>query len=162
LVSFTQYMWRIFRTQSTKISTVEKLYQLPHNFFLLFCIKSLAKAPALFLLALSTWLVPIATIYPPGALTIASTPFSSNEQMVVPSYDPNYSIITLNPDPLNNHVTKNLSQNHTSPIAPLYYDRITGINLNITGYSFAGNAYNYSLSGEGWLYELVVSCGSLL
>jgi hypothetical protein len=48
-----------------------------------------------FLLAAYTWIVPLATIYPPGALTISATPFLSTESVhiSVPQlvFDPNFN-----------------------------------------------------------------------
>ncbi|KAF4635688.1 hypothetical protein G7Y89_g2415 [Cudoniella acicularis] len=119
LVAFSQHMWRIFRKQSTKVSSIENLYGLPHNFFLLFSTSIPRTSPLLFILALGTWLVSIATIYPPSALTAASTPLLSNELILVPTFNPNYSTPDL-------HITDPEGDDglgyRFSPIAYIYYD----------------------------------------
>jgi hypothetical protein len=80
----TQYLWRVLRGQPIALSTVESLFQMRHNPLELFYRHTILSLS--FLLAVYTWIVPLATIYPSGALTISATPFVLTEsvQMSVP------------------------------------------------------------------------------
>jgi hypothetical protein len=78
-VCSVQYLWRVLRGQSIAVSTIESLFQMRHNPLELFYCRTLLSVS--FLLAAYTWIVPLATIYPPGALTINSTPFELTESM---------------------------------------------------------------------------------
>jgi hypothetical protein len=61
------------------LSRVENLFQMRHNPLELFYCHTFVSVS--FLLAAYTWIVPLATIYPPGALTISATPSLSTESM---------------------------------------------------------------------------------
>jgi hypothetical protein len=88
-----QYLWRVLRGQPMVLSKVENLFQMRHNPLELFYCHTFMSVS--FLLAAYTWIVPLATIYPPGALTISATPFLSTESvhMSVPElpFDPNFN-----------------------------------------------------------------------
>jgi hypothetical protein len=60
------------RKNSLKISLIEDLFQIRSNIWTLASPKVIRKAPLLFVMAALSWLVPLATIYPPTALTIQS------------------------------------------------------------------------------------------
>jgi hypothetical protein len=60
------------RKNSLKINLVEDLFQLRSNIWTLASPKIVQKAPLLFVMAALSWLVPLATIYPPTALTVQS------------------------------------------------------------------------------------------
>jgi hypothetical protein len=74
-----QYLWRVLRGQPIVLSTVENLFQMRHNPLELLCCHTFMSVS--FLLAAYTWIVPLATIYPPGALTISATPFLSTKSV---------------------------------------------------------------------------------
>jgi hypothetical protein len=79
-----QYLWRVLRGQPIALSMVESLFQMRHNpLELLYCRNLISIS---FLLAAYTWIVPLATIYPLGALTIDATPFPVTKpvHMLVP------------------------------------------------------------------------------
>ncbi|KAH7405647.1 hypothetical protein DE146DRAFT_744015 [Phaeosphaeria sp. MPI-PUGE-AT-0046c] len=88
----TQYLWRVLRGQPIALSTVESLFQMRHNPVDLFYRHTILSLS--FLLAVYTWIVPFATIYPSGALTISATPFVHTEsmQMSAPElvFDPDF------------------------------------------------------------------------
>jgi hypothetical protein len=86
-VAFTQYMWHVMRTSSLKISTIEHLYGIRENFMLLLYPAVVQATPILFLLAGLSWMVQVAAIYPPGALTIRSTAFENRYLVSVPSFN---------------------------------------------------------------------------
>jgi hypothetical protein len=60
------------RNNTLKISLIEGLFQIRSNIWTLTSPKVIRKAPLLFVMAALSWLVPLATIYPPTALTIQS------------------------------------------------------------------------------------------
>ncbi len=76
-ICFTQYLWYTVRTRCLKISLIEDLFQIRSNVFELANLKNFRQAPVLFLAATLSWLVPLATIYPPGALTVQSELYTS-------------------------------------------------------------------------------------
>ena len=67
---FAQYLWYLLRTRCLKISLIEDLFQMRNNILCLTNPGIFRKVPLLFLAAVLSWLVPLATVYPPGALTI--------------------------------------------------------------------------------------------
>jgi hypothetical protein len=74
-----QYLWRVLRGQPIALSTVENLFQMRHNPLELFYCQTFISVS--FFLAAFTWIVPLATIYPPGALTIDAIPFLLTESV---------------------------------------------------------------------------------
>jgi hypothetical protein len=77
-----QYLWRVLRGQPIVLSRVENLFQMRHNPLELFYCHTFISVS--FLLAAYTWIVPLATIYPPSALTISATPSLSTESVHLP------------------------------------------------------------------------------
>jgi hypothetical protein len=71
-ICFTQYLWYSLRGNSLKISLIEDLFQIRNNIWTLASPRIVQKAPLLFVMAALSWLVPLATVYPPTALTIQS------------------------------------------------------------------------------------------
>lgn len=68
---FAQHLWYLLRGPAMSLSTVEMLFILRTNIFALLKPQGLYRAPLLWLMALLTWGLSIATIYPAGALTVA-------------------------------------------------------------------------------------------
>jgi len=85
---FAQMLWYTLRERLLPISTIEGLFQIRSNPFELFNIHTIRRCTGLASVALYIWLVPVAVTFPPGALTIAATPFSSME---------NFNVSTINP-----------------------------------------------------------------
>jgi hypothetical protein len=71
-IAFTQYLWRLMRIKIVKVSSIELLFKITQNPFLLALPEVVKTAPPLFILALFTWLLPIAVTFPPGALIVVS------------------------------------------------------------------------------------------
>ena len=69
-ISVTQYLWRLFRLKVFEIRFIEDLFQIRSNILSLINPKIVRHTPFMFLTVLGSWLVPLATIYPPTALTI--------------------------------------------------------------------------------------------
>ncbi|KAH7074435.1 hypothetical protein BKA63DRAFT_595919 [Paraphoma chrysanthemicola] len=74
---FTQYLWFLLRARCLQLSLIDDLFQIRSNLLGLCNHKVFRQAPILFLVATLSWLVPLATIYPPGALTIQTELFVS-------------------------------------------------------------------------------------
>ncbi|KAJ8115503.1 hypothetical protein OPT61_g2868 [Boeremia exigua] len=69
-ICFTQHLWYLLRRRFMRLGLIEDLFQIRNNFWGLFNYQVVQKAPVLFLVASMSWLVPLATIYPPAAMTI--------------------------------------------------------------------------------------------
>ncbi|EAT79388.1 hypothetical protein HBH56_100850 [Parastagonospora nodorum] len=93
----TQYLWRVLRGPPITVSTVESLFQIRHNPLEQFCFRTIISVS--FLLAAYAWTVPLAAMYPPGALTINATPFLLTESvsMSVPDLRFNLDFDPLQP-----------------------------------------------------------------
>ena len=89
-IAFTQHLWRIFRTSTLKISTVEALYTVISNPLAFFTGEGVRRAPLLLLLALLIWTIGIATSFPPGGLTVGTIEIQSYENIKVPTFNPYY------------------------------------------------------------------------
>jgi hypothetical protein len=94
---FAQHLWLVLREDTTSVSLIEKLFVLRSNVFALGDPRAIWRAPVLFSMALFVWCLGIATIYPPGALTVGLLPSTSTSDMEVLSmnrpppteFDPN-------------------------------------------------------------------------
>jgi hypothetical protein len=73
-VCSARYLWFVLRDRPIAIAKVESLFQIRHNPLELSNPRVILSVSVL--LAAYTWLVPFTAIYPPGALTVASSPFS--------------------------------------------------------------------------------------
>jgi hypothetical protein len=80
---FAQHLWLVLRQDSTSVSLTEKLFVLRSNAFALGDPRAIWRAPVLFSMALFVWFLGIATIYPPGALTVRPLPSTSVNTMEV-------------------------------------------------------------------------------
>lgn len=89
-VAFTQYLWRIMRTCTLKNSHINTPHGIRNNLFLLTYPSIIKITPILFMIAILIWLIFIAIIYPPRALTVSSEPFSRSQQILVPNFDPSF------------------------------------------------------------------------
>jgi hypothetical protein len=69
-VCYVQCLWRTLRQQVMEVQFIEELFQIRANVLRLVNPTILRYTPHLFLIAIASWLIPIATIYPPGALVV--------------------------------------------------------------------------------------------
>jgi hypothetical protein len=97
-VCSAQYLWRVLRGKPIALAKVESLFQMRHS--LLELVNPRVILTGSFLIAAYTWLVPLAALYPPGALTIAATPFplTKDVRMSVPevSFLSNFNSLQYN------------------------------------------------------------------
>ncbi|KAE9372515.1 hypothetical protein N431DRAFT_457224 [Stipitochalara longipes BDJ] len=88
--SYTQLLWRSLRQQFFPIGTIDSMFSMSTGPLNLLHLQNLLKNPILWLTALLLPLVPLATTFPPGALTVTFVPISWTKQMQVPTYSLNY------------------------------------------------------------------------
>ncbi|KAJ8119064.1 hypothetical protein OPT61_g81 [Boeremia exigua] len=69
-VCYTQYLWATLRDRVLKIGLVEDLFQIQTNAFHLMSPNLYIRTPLLAAVAVFCWIVPLATIYPPSALSV--------------------------------------------------------------------------------------------
>ncbi|KAH4276439.1 hypothetical protein HBI70_071390 [Parastagonospora nodorum] len=85
---FAQHLWFVLSEKATSLSTIDKLFALRTNILALCHLRSILRAPLLFLMALLVWCLGFATIYPPGALIVT---FEAN------TFTENYNMSVMNP-----------------------------------------------------------------
>lgn len=67
---YTQQLWHRLRGTLLQVATIEELFQIRANILRLLKPSVLRHAPVLFSLAVVSWILPVAMIYPPGALVV--------------------------------------------------------------------------------------------
>jgi hypothetical protein len=70
---YTQCLWKKLRSELLQIGLIEELFQIRNNVFRLFKPAVIWYAPLLLSVAVLSWLLPVAMIYPPGALGVDIT-----------------------------------------------------------------------------------------
>jgi hypothetical protein len=69
-ICYTQYLWQTMRRQFLDVGLIEELFQIRANVLRLFNPALIRYTPSLLVIALITWIIPIAAVYPPGAMTV--------------------------------------------------------------------------------------------
>lgn len=92
-LSFAQHLWWQLRRKAFSIKRIEQLFNLRSNPFELTRLRGFFASPTLFIMAVFMWLVPLAVIYPPSALTVSSRAYTTNKELEVPILYPTYSVI---------------------------------------------------------------------
>jgi hypothetical protein len=85
---FAQHLWLILRCDATSVSVIERLFTLRTNVLALCDPRTIWRAPILFLMAAYVWCLGIATIYPPGAITVGLQPRISTQLTEVLTINP--------------------------------------------------------------------------
>ncbi|KAE9380973.1 hypothetical protein N431DRAFT_477780 [Stipitochalara longipes BDJ] len=85
--TFAQLIWNTFRKCFIKLSTIDNLFGILNDPLSLFSWDAMHTMPLGILLALLFWAIPIATIFPPGALTVIPLDFRVVSSLPVPSYN---------------------------------------------------------------------------
>lgn len=88
--AFVQHLWYLLRVETMKVSTIELLYSIRTNFFLVFMPVVLKATPLLSLLALIMWASQVVTSFPPGSITVTIAQRETYEQIVVPSFNASF------------------------------------------------------------------------
>lgn len=97
-IAYTQYLWKNLRSRFLSVGYIEELFQIRSNPFRLLNYALLRLTPTLLVVATFSWLVPIAMIYPPGALVVGLDTRNVAESFNVSVFRPNntYSLDTFN------------------------------------------------------------------
>ena len=88
--AYTQLLWRRLRRTALKISTIDRLFSMSSNPLKTLHSSGITNAPTLWLAAVFLPCVPIAAIFPPGALEVVSILNTTSFDWPVPTYDFNY------------------------------------------------------------------------
>jgi hypothetical protein len=86
-IAFTQHMWKILRQDALRVSSIESLHGVRFNPFLLGKWRVFYATPLLYLMAMVMWLLAIAILFPPSALTIVQQRFEEHKPSLVPTYE---------------------------------------------------------------------------
>lgn len=86
-LAFTQYLWYLLRQAPLKVSTVEALFSMRSSPKALFDSASVIKASPLVLITAVIWLIPIATSFPPGSLTVVAGSRTDVVSIDVPTFN---------------------------------------------------------------------------
>jgi hypothetical protein len=89
-LAFTQSLWRLLRLETIEVSSIELLFKIMSDPFVLARPAIMKTAPLLFLLALFTWILPIAVVFPPGALIVVPAQLRHTYEAVVPTYNSSF------------------------------------------------------------------------
>lgn len=89
-ISFVQMVWKILRVRSMQLGDLDRLLSVLGNPLQLGRVTLLWRAPIPFLCAFLFWCLPIAMIFPPGALTVETMMVTSFSEKSVPTIDPAY------------------------------------------------------------------------
>ncbi|TVY14894.1 hypothetical protein LARI1_G006393 [Lachnellula arida] len=86
-IAFAQYLWHIFRVSTMKVSTIELLFTIRTNIFMLLRPVVIQTSPVLFALSVLVWASQVVTSFPPGAITVITSQKTTYEMRSVPNYD---------------------------------------------------------------------------
>jgi hypothetical protein len=85
------------RVQTVRVSSIELLFKVTNNPFLLAVPEVLRTTPTLFVLALLASVLPLAVTFPPGALIVISAPVGGSYSAVVPTYNVTNQLFETSP-----------------------------------------------------------------
>jgi hypothetical protein len=89
-VAFVQYLWHLLRVSTMAVSTIELLFTIRSNPFILMRPVIWHATPSLFALAILIWASQIVTSFPPGAITVVAAQKTSFGTVVVPSFNASF------------------------------------------------------------------------
>ncbi|KAF7863980.1 hypothetical protein EAF04_006945 [Stromatinia cepivora] len=88
--SFVQYLWRLLRVQTMKVSTIDSLFGLRSNIFHMFTGAAIRASPVLCVLSIIMASMTITVSFPPGAINIVSVQRTSYNSVVVPTFNASF------------------------------------------------------------------------
>ncbi|OKL61050.1 hypothetical protein UA08_03129 [Talaromyces atroroseus] len=89
-ISFVQIVWKLLRVRPMQLGDLDKLLSVLGNPLQLGRIGLFWRVPIPFLCAVLFWCLPIAMVFPPGALTVEPKTLTRRSQTSVPIFDANY------------------------------------------------------------------------
>ena len=91
-MAFIQRLWTLFRSKPMKASTIDTLMSLLQSPLQLLRFDIIWSARLEWIFALCCLCIPIATVFPPGALTVELLPLRRTQTMNVPTFIPTSSL----------------------------------------------------------------------
>lgn len=88
--AFTQLLWRYFRSHHLSVSKIDALFSLNTGPLKLYRLDLLLSVPVLWTFGLFFALIPIATLFPPGALEVNLLAYSQKSHITVPTLNIDY------------------------------------------------------------------------
>ncbi|KAH7412328.1 hypothetical protein DE146DRAFT_642829 [Phaeosphaeria sp. MPI-PUGE-AT-0046c] len=79
--SFVQYLWGMLQTEYLSLRDIERMFSLRTSLFAAINPQIAWKAPLLFSMGAYLWLLPVALIYPPGALIVSMDAYHSLQNL---------------------------------------------------------------------------------
>ncbi|KAH7410524.1 hypothetical protein DE146DRAFT_361332 [Phaeosphaeria sp. MPI-PUGE-AT-0046c] len=86
-VALTQALWQRIRAVPMSIADFDRMHYLRNDLLALAHKNTILLAPVIFTMAVLSWLVSIAIIFPPAAITITNRNFTVDTQQRVPTFD---------------------------------------------------------------------------
>jgi len=83
-IAFTQHQWRNMRAQTFEVGEIDTVTTMLEDIFALLDVRMWPRVPTLVIIAIITWLIPVAAVFPPGTLRIAFRATDHIDQEQVP------------------------------------------------------------------------------
>ncbi|KAI9927244.1 hypothetical protein ASPWEDRAFT_46700 [Aspergillus wentii DTO 134E9] len=90
-IAFIQMLWKDLRVRAMRVSDLDSFLSVLANPFYLGRFSLISQAPFPFLCALLCWLIPVAMIFPPGALTVEPKMLHTLYNQSVPTFDSSFT-----------------------------------------------------------------------
>jgi hypothetical protein len=87
-ISFVQIVWKLLRVRPIQLGDLDSLLSVLSNPLQLGRVSLFWRAPVPFLCATVFWCLPIAMVFPPGALTVETRTLTTVSERSVPTLDP--------------------------------------------------------------------------
>ncbi|EEA28940.1 hypothetical protein EYB25_000151 [Talaromyces marneffei] len=89
-ISFVQIVWQLLRVKPIQLGELDGLLSVLSNPLQLGRVSLFWRAPVPFLCAIAFWCLPIAMVFPPGALTVETRSLTNITEQAVPTFDPTF------------------------------------------------------------------------
>lgn len=87
-ISFVQMVWKLLRVRPIQLGDLDNLLSILSNPLQLGRVSLFWRAPVPFLCAVVFWCLPIAMVFPPGALTVETRTLTTVSENTVSTFDP--------------------------------------------------------------------------
>lgn len=96
-VAFCQHLWHLVRASANKVSTIEDMFSVRGNPFLLLKMTLIRAAPALCMCVVIMLGSQVATAFPPGAINVITSQKNSFKTVAIPSFNASFVCILIRP-----------------------------------------------------------------
>ncbi|ORY14544.1 hypothetical protein BCR34DRAFT_227937 [Clohesyomyces aquaticus] len=87
-IAFYQHCWRVLSDSTLTVRAIDRLYVIQQNLLALPHFENARASPTLFLLTCLTWLVPLAILFPSGAIVVTGKLFETSSDIRLPIFNP--------------------------------------------------------------------------